>query len=129
MMLVRCGDILRAILATKPANVGSIGVYMPVFDESRAYGKAGVKVELIKAGSLKGIGFPGTVLSESGRAHLQERIDEIYGMFKTHVQSARRRPIAEADMQGQSFLGSSAKDAGLIDAIKPSIQAVLDELE
>lgn len=106
-----------AIMATKTANIGSIGVYMPVFDESRAYEKAGVKVELIKAGTLKGIGFPGTPLSDVGRAHLQERIDEIYGMFKQHVQTARKRPIAEADMQGQSFMGESARARGLIDGI------------
>jgi len=106
-----------AIMATKTANIGSIGVYMPVFDESRAYEQAGIKVELIKAGTLKGIGFPGTSLSESGRIHLQERVDEIYQMFKQHVTTARKRPIAQADMQGQSFMGESARAKGLIDGI------------
>lgn len=105
------------IMATKTANIGSIGVYMPVFDESRAYEAAGIKVELIKAGTLKGIGFPGISLSDAGRAHLQERIDEIYGMFKSHVQQNRKRAIAESDMQGQSFMGDKAKAKGLVDYI------------
>ena len=105
------------IMGTKTANVGSIGVYMPVFDESRAYERAGVKVELIKAGALKGIGFPGTALSESGKAHLQERVDEIYGMFKSHVSAMRKNRVKDEDMQGQSFMGEKARNKGLMDGI------------
>jgi signal peptide peptidase SppA len=120
---------VRVIMATKTANVGSIGVYMPVFDESRAYEKAGIKVELIKAGALKGIGFPGTSLSESGKAHLQSRVDEIYGMFKQHVQSGRRGMLKDEDMQGQSFMGETARQKGLVDLVVRDKAQVLSLLK
>lgn len=107
----------RAIMATKTANVGSIGVLLPVMDYSGAFAQAGIKVELITAGKLKGVGYPGTSLTESGKAHLQERVDEIYGMFKSHVSAMRQNRVKDEDMQGQTFLGERARAKGFIDLI------------
>jgi signal peptide peptidase SppA len=113
------GAATDGIFATPTANVGSIGVYMPWIDQSRAFEAAGLKVELIKAGKLKGMGFPGTSLSDDQRAHLQDRVNSIYAMFKDHV-CATRGDIADSVMQGQTFMAGEAMKHGLIDAIVSS---------
>lgn len=107
------------IYTTRTANTGSIGVYMAVMDQSRRFEAEGVKVELIKAGSLKGMGFPGTPITDQAREHLQARVNQIYGMFTDHVRQFRG-DVDGAAMQGQVFMGQDAMDAGLIDGIVKS---------
>lgn len=103
-----------AIFASRSANVGSIGVYLPVMDYRDYFEKQGIKVELIKAGKFKGTGYPGTSLTEETRGQLQERVDSIYGMFKGQVRGMRG-DIAEDVMQGQVFMGEEAHSYGLVD--------------
>lgn len=105
------------IYATPTSNIGSIGVYIPVVDTTGWYQARGVKVELIKAGRLKGIGFPGVPLGDAAREHLQERVNQIYEMFTGAVVANRRRPIASETMQGQTFLGAESLQRGLIDGL------------
>jgi len=110
-----CGA--REIIATPSSEVGSIGVYMPWMDSTAAFAAQGVKVEVIKntGGTFKGMGMPGTSLTDDQRAHLQDRVDEIFGMFADHV-TANRHTSTEA-MRGQTFMGKSAKKAGLVDRV------------
>lgn len=104
------------IFTTKSANVGSIGVYLPVVDYSKYFEEKGIKVELIKAGKFKGTGYPGTSLTEESRGHLQERVNSIYEMFKGQVRRMRGE-VADEFMQGQLFMGEEAQHYGLVDAI------------
>lgn len=122
------GSSLNAIYTTPTANVGSIGVYLPVLDVSGWYASKGVKVEVIKAGKLKGIGFPGTSLSKEQRAHLQQRVDDIYRMFAGAVIERRGARISEDTMQGQTFLAAEAFDRGLIDGIVPDRASALRKI-
>lgn len=123
------GSSARKVYATRGAELGSIGVYLPVYDYSRRYEQAGVKVELIKAGKLKGIGFPGTQLSEEGRAHLQERVTGIYNEFKGHVSKRRGGKVADETMQGQTFNAKEAGDRFLVDSIVRSKADVVTILQ
>jgi signal peptide peptidase SppA len=103
------------IYATRSADVGSIGVYIALLDESERFSREGLRVDVVKAGDLKGLGVRGTALTEEQRAHLQERVDEIYSMFSAHVKSHRR--VSPDSMQGQSFLAAQALSRGLIDEL------------
>ena len=105
-----------AIYTTRTANSGSIGVYQAIYDESRAFEAQGVKVELIKAGKLKGMGYPGVPVNDATREHLQAGVNRIYGMFTEHVRNFRG-DVDSAHMQGQLFMGPEAVSNGLIDAI------------
>jgi signal peptide peptidase SppA len=96
-----------AIYATPSARVGSIGVLLPMLDESKAFEQAGLKVELFAAGKFKSVGVPGVSLTEEQRAWLQADIDEIYGDFKAAV-LARGRRITPDVMEGQCFSGRKA---------------------
>lgn len=102
-----------AIFVTETSDVGSIGVYLAAMDETEAYRAQGLKVDLIKAGKLKGIGFPGTAMGKDQREHLQARVDDIHNMFKSQVQKSRRVKVDA--MEGQTFMGQNAIDAGLAD--------------
>lgn len=103
------------IVGTMSSEVGSIGVYQALLDVSRAYADQGISVELIKAGKFKAAGYPGTALTPEQRAQLQSQVDQIHEMFTSHV-NANRSVNPEA-MQGQTFIGQRALDAGLIDRI------------
>jgi len=116
------------IFTTKTASTGSIGVYLPVVDMTRAFEAQGVKVELIKAGKLKGMGFPGTSLSDESRQHLQDRVNQIYEMFTGFVTS-RRGEIDSQAMQGQIFMAQEAMDSNLIDGIVSSKEDVVRMLQ
>ena len=96
-----------AIFATPSARVGSIGVLMPMLDESKAFEQAGLKVELFAAGKFKSIGVAGTSLTDEQRAWLQAQIDETYADFKAAV-LARGRRITPDVMEGQCFSGRKA---------------------
>lgn len=109
------GSQATSIVASESSRTGSIGVYVPHVDMSESYAKEGVNVELItnKEGVYKGAGYEGTPLTELQRSQLQAEVQEIFDAFKADVLKARTVP-ADA-MQGQSFMGKSAQEKGLVD--------------
>ena len=106
----------QLITADASAETGSIGVYMALVDQSAAFAMNGLKTEVIASGKFKGMGLPGTSLTEEQRALLEAQVMEIYEGFKNQVISNRPQ-VAEEAMQGQTFLAPSALKAGLIDEI------------
>lgn len=111
----------ETIHATPTAAVGSIGVYIAFYDFCSYLEKLGIKLELFKAGSLKGLGLPGNPLDEEAAAHLQDSVDEGYRMFTKDV--LRNRDISKEAMQGQTLEGASAEAANLVDGFWPSAGA------
>lgn len=105
-----------AIVVGATSCIGSIGVYTVFLDTSRMYENAGVEVELIKAGRLKGLGVDGTRLSEDGRKFLQDRVAKVYQQFTGAVRS-NRTGVSDDTMQGQYFDGAEAVQRGLADRI------------
>ena len=114
------------IYATESADVGCIGAYTAFLDESRAQELAGYKTELFKSGRFKGMGYPGTSLTEEHRTMLQADIDDTAAKFKAWVQAGRNNAISDDDMQGQSFTAEQALSRGLIDGITNAETAMLD---
>ena len=116
-----------AIFATPSARVGSIGVLLPMLDESKAFEQAGLKVELFAAGKYKSVGAAGTALTDEQRAWLQAQVDEIYADFKTAV-LARGRRITPDAMEGQCFSGRKASYNSLTSGVVASRDAGLMKL-
>lgn len=110
--------------STPTGLVGSLGVYMPHVDLSGAYEQAGVVKSYVEAplGGYKTEGSDHEPLSDPARAHLQEMVNDIYGMFVRDV--ARGRGVSEAVArseqfgQGRVYLANRAKDRGLIDKVR-----------
>lgn len=112
------------ILGTSSSQVGSIGVYLALVDETRALEAMGIKVETIKDGTLKAAGASWKPLAEHERAHFQEQVAQIGRTFRAAV-TAKRPGVKMEVMQGQSFFGAEAKKAGLVDAIVADLDEAL----
>lgn len=106
----------KEIVATESSSVGCIGVYMAYLDRSRRMEMEGYEVELFKTGAFKGMGYPGTSLTEEQRALLQAEVDDIHQWFTGHV-SAHRQVSGEDTFEGQDFTGREALKRGLIDMV------------
>lgn len=80
----------QKIYANTPhAMTGSIGTYQVMHDLSAAAEKEGVKTLLFATGSLKGLGAPGTKITEEQQAHVQGLIDNAQLSFDAAVKSGR----------------------------------------
>lgn len=110
----------QKVYASPSATVGSIGVFMPHVDRTKAFEAAGIKVDLIKSGKYKGAGYPGTSLSEEQRALLQADVNETHDAFKAFVKTYRKTAKDDA-MEGQVFSGAKASAAGLVTSIVNSM--------
>ncbi len=106
----------NAIYCTKSADLGSIGVYVALCDDSEWWKKEGYKLELIKAGEFKAMGISGQPLAAAERALIQTDVDAIYVMFTADVR-AGRGTIDDATMQGQTFMGERAVGVNLADEL------------
>lgn len=106
------------ITVSRTGGVGSIGVVTMHVDYSGAMDKAGITVTYIHAGAHKVDGNAYNPLPDDVKARMQERIDEMYGVFVDHV--AACRPL-DADAvratEALCFTASQAKSNGLADAI------------
>lgn len=110
----------RAIFATTSAEVGSIGVYVAHQDMSALAAAMGIVVKVFRSGKYKGAGVPGTSLSEEQSASIQQRISSLAAVFKGFV-TQHRPGIADAAMEGQTFMGYEAGRESLTDAIAADI--------
>lgn len=112
------------IFCTMSADVGSIGVYVALVDDSEWWKKEGYKLELIKAGEYKAMGISGKPLEPAERAMIQADVDAIYAMF-TGCVKAGRDGVSTETMQGQTFMGANAVTANLVDELVEDINEVL----
>jgi len=121
------GSQADRVVATPSATVGSIGVYMAFADVSKAYESMGVKMEVIKSGTLKGAGIEGTSLSEAQRADLQEQVNAIHADFRSAVKG-KRSSVSDSDMEGQVFSGRKAASKGLVTGLTTSLASLISDL-
>lgn len=121
------GSQADRIVVTPSATIGSIGVYMAIPDVSKAYESMGVKMDVIKSGTLKGAGIEGTSLSEAQRADLQASVNAIHADFKAAVTS-KRTSVQASDMEGQVFSGKVAAQKGLVTGLTTSFQQLIADL-
>jgi signal peptide peptidase SppA len=117
----------NGIFAAPSADVGSIGVYLPVLDTSKALAEEGVTVEIFKSGKYKAAGFPGVALDDEVRKHLQTEVMETYNEFAGFV-GKYRLGLDSDHLQGQTFTGRRAAEIGMIDGEAKSLDSLLQKL-
>lgn len=112
------GASAAKVVASRSAQVGSIGVYGAHVDMTKALEAEGISVEVFKnsEAEFKAIGIYGTALSDTQRAYLQEQVQAAFGDFRKAVRSSRPQ-IQDSAMMGQVLSGPEAKSAGLIDRV------------
>lgn len=116
-----------SITVSRTGGVGSIGVVTSHVDVSGNLEKAGVKVTFIYAGKHKVDGNAFQPLPADVQARIQERIDELYGIFVGTV--AQNRGLDEQavrDTEALTFTASQATSNGLADAIGTLDDALAD---
>jgi signal peptide peptidase SppA len=112
------GSQANQVIASRSAQLGSIGVMAAYKDYSKLFESLGVKVELFKnkEATFKGAGVPGVALTDEQRANIQEGVQSSFKDFKRAVMSARPLATDEA-LRGQVFTAPEAKRAGLVDRV------------
>jgi signal peptide peptidase SppA len=115
------------IFASLSAQVGSIGVYCAYTDMSEMAAKRGIKVKMFSSGKYKGMGVPGTTLTEEQEEYLQDSVMGMAEEFYEHMRNSRGAVPDEA-MQGQSFRAQDALRNGLIDDIIKTEEELLSFL-
>lgn len=121
------GSQASAFYATPSSSVGSIGVYIAFPDCSEAYKMEGVKMDVIKSGTYKGAGIPGTSLDEGQRKMLQQEVSDIHADFKEAVKSVRSF-VEDSSMEGQQFSGKRAAEAGLVTSLTNGFDEMIQSI-
>jgi protease-4 len=107
------------ITADDNSITGSIGVIMFVQHYYELMDEIGVNVTVLKAGETKDIGSPFRPMTEEERDDLQGMIDKVYHSFIADVAENRNLDIEYVKdiSQGNIYLGSEAKELGLVDEL------------
>ncbi|MDP2470452.1 MAG: signal peptide peptidase SppA [Candidatus Palauibacterales bacterium] len=115
-----------SILALPSAVTGSIGVIMEFPNAEELLRKAGVGLEVVKRGDLKGLGSPTRDLREDERQVLQQLVDDVYEQFVSAVSENRGmdRESVTALADGRVLSGQRAAELGLVDRTATLREAV-----
>ena len=104
----------NSISTTPFADLGSIGVYNVIVDDTKFYEMRGFSIEYIRDGDYKAMGSPGKGWTDKEKALITDGVQKISLEFKSFV--ATHRPEVTADqMQGQCFTASDPAAQGLAD--------------
>lgn len=119
------------IVVTRSGVVGSIGVLTAHDDISVANEQAGIKTTIVSAGKFKTEANPFEPLGDEARSHIQEMVDEFYGMFVGDV--AKGRGVGVGDVrsgygQGRVLNARQAVEAGMADRIGTLEDVVREQL-
>lgn len=105
---------------------GSIGVYIPVEDSSKAAEAAGIEVKVIASGPYKGAGYPGTEVTEEQEAMFQREVDASAAVFVEDALIFGRGMSAKEAARhatGEAWMAPDALKRGLIDAVGTEAEA------
>jgi signal peptide peptidase SppA len=113
------------VFAQKTAAVGSIGTYGVVVDSSQSAEKKGYKVHVVRAGDNKGVGTPGSPVTQDHLDQFQDEINALNDCFVSGVADGRGMSVDDVSKlsTGQTWIGEAAVKAGLIDGVKTIDQA------
>jgi signal peptide peptidase SppA len=117
------GSQATAIYSTESGRTGSIGAYLAFMDFSKMAESVGIKVEVIRSAPHKGMGTPGTSLTDEDRTALQTRIDTLGNDFISAVMNARP-DVTDGHFNGLDFDAKTAQVGGLIEGVKTRGEAL-----
>lgn len=99
--------------------VGSIGTYAVIEDSSGTAEALKLKVHVVRAGDFKGMGTPGTPVTEEQLAELQRTVDTLNEHFLSAVETGRKMTTKQVAKlaDGRVHIGQDALTLGLVDAV------------
>lgn len=107
------------IVCNKMAITGSIGVIMGKFYVKGLLDKLGVSVDHVQSHSAATLNSPLSRYSEREKSLVDKVLDDMYSQFIDRVAHARHMSHEQvrAIAKGQVYLGSRAKEIGLVDEL------------
>lgn len=101
------------------AEVGSIGVFAFLVDDSKRAEMMGIRTVLIATGPHKGVGAPGQALTEEQLGPIREGVEAVAALFFADVQKGRRLTDArlEAVTTGRVWPSAMALELRLVDEV------------
>lgn len=115
------------VSANATAQVGSIGTFAVLVDQSKRFEDAGIKVHVIATGKSKGKGYPGTEIDEETIGEVRELVDDLNTFFLKGVAKGRALEFDKVKdlATGEVWIAAKAKRKGLIDAVESFDDALL----
>jgi protease-4 len=114
---VACGA--DRIVASPASDVGSIGVILIIPNLKGLFEKVGIEYVVVSKGKYKDLGNPARRLTEEERKILDAQAEIVYEQFIDAV--AESRKLSESEVRelatGLAFLGTEAKEKGLVDEL------------
>ena len=108
------------IYADASSITGSIGVVGGKMVTTGMWQKIGIHFKEYKRGDNAGLMGTSTVFSPTERVKIQTWMDDVYGVFKSHVTASRgkrlKKPLDEL-AGGRVYTGQQALELGLVDKI------------
>ncbi|UCH11064.1 MAG: signal peptide peptidase SppA [Fidelibacterota bacterium] len=107
------------IMASPGTTTGSIGVILDYPVAADLLDKIGLRMEVIKSGTLKDAGSPFRPPTESDRRHFQRVIDDLHAQFTEVVAEERDLSLERVRelATGEVFTGRQALELGLVDIL------------
>ena len=117
------GSCCQRVISTPSAIIGSIGVYMAWFDETKKNEKEGRDLMLFEAGNHKAIGLRPPTAEE--KEMLQNEVEQLHEDFKNVIRE-NRPDVEDSTMEGLTYKGSEAVELGLVDDLVYCFDDCLD---
>lgn len=121
----------KRVTANAAAEVGSIGVFALLIDDSKRAEMLGVRTVLVATGPHKGTGAPGQAITEEQLGPIRESVDALGALFAADVQAGRRltdERLAEVT-SGRVWPAADAVKLRLVDAVATFDEAVAGAVE
>ena len=102
------------------ALYGAMGTYSVLMDQSGMAEKLGVKVHVIKAGQYKGMGEPGTPISEEQLTEAQRIVNALNDSYLETIARGLGKPVEmiRSIADGRVIMARDAVGMGLIDGVQ-----------
>jgi len=114
----------RTIGMTPSSQVGSVGVYTVVTDQTKALEQAGITIEAFYSGDMKLMGHEWHTLTKDEREWINTDVKKQHQKFKDVI-SSKRPQINVSDFEGLAFEGAMALDKGFVDSLHDSLNEFL----
>lgn len=121
------GSQAHYIISSPTAELGSVGVYVALLDETKALEMQGIKVETVSSGKHKLDYSPWKALDKDARARLQANVEKWHDRFKAEVNI--NRSIDDEYLEGQVFEGDEAIEINMSDATVNSLSELITLLQ
>lgn len=121
--------VASKLIAAPFAYIGSIGVLVQLPNFNRLLKDNNVDYEMVTAGEYKRTLTMFGENTDKGREKMAEDVQEVHTLFKDFIKTSRPGMNVDDLATGETWLGSRAKELGLIDAICTSDEYIVDACE